>query len=308
MPRPRLSQLIGARRGVHARNWVHPCACEAGTEPFEAPVGCCARSVFAPDLVKGVPRPIGEEADAVRRREDLVELRQPGVDGEIDEHVLRNVECRFDIERHPGDDTEPAEPDDGRRAIVGTAFDSFDRPVCVHDVDRGHRAGEVLIAIAGTVRGRGDRSADRQVGERCEVVQGVPLRVEPRSELRVPDAGLDGDRVGGAIEIDDGRHVIHDDEDAVGRSDRTETVACSDGAHSTVLGGAPRDDLLQRFHGSWPLDRRRRELGVARPVALDDRHEHCRIRSRRRRSGSRPDLATSRRSDRRRRSAGRSHR
>src|SRR6188508_443973 len=66
-----------------------------------------------PDLVHPALLPIGEQADAVAGRHDVVEVVSDLDHVQIEEHVLSHGVRRLHVERHPGDDPEGAETDHG---------------------------------------------------------------------------------------------------------------------------------------------------------------------------------------------------
>ena len=108
---------------------MHRCRGRGGPERgrlrFLTPQGAIrAGTPLAPHLMEHVGPPVGEQADAVGGGEQLVEMVGAGLEREIDEHVLGDVEGRLDVQGHSRHDAEAAESDDRRGTVVRVAIDA----------------------------------------------------------------------------------------------------------------------------------------------------------------------------------------
>ena len=136
-----------------------------------------------PHLVDRV-LPVGEDADAVPARDDLVEVLAERVEGQALEHPLPHLEGRLHVQGEAGDGAERAEPD--HHAVeVGVAPGELQQlPAGGHQLHRRDRGREVPVPDAGAVRRRRHGTGDRDVRQRGEVVQGQPLVVRAARPAR----------------------------------------------------------------------------------------------------------------------------
>src|SRR5579871_5858784 len=92
-------QVPGRRAGAEERS--------LRLEPFPAPDGA-----LDPDLLGRFPLPIGEHADAIAARHDLVEMRLQRRYRQLHEHILANGESGLKIEGQLRHDANRTEVDD----------------------------------------------------------------------------------------------------------------------------------------------------------------------------------------------------
>ena len=166
--------------------------------------------------------------------------------------MLPQLERGHDIERHAHDEPERAERDDCSVEIVVRAAEAQERAVCADELERSDRGGERLVARAGTVRRRCDRSADRDVRQRRVVRDREPVPGERATQLAVADARFHDDRFGS--DLDDPVEVLGREENPRRVCDAAERMARPERSEQLRL----RDHLLRL------CDRARRENAVGR--------------------------------------------
>ena len=138
-----------------------------------------------PDLLDRVALPVGEQADAVAARHDLVEVRFERGQRQVAIHVLADVEGGLNVQRQPGDDAERAEADDraGEGVAVLLAREGDEVAGGVDEFDRRDRRRQVAEGRPRSVRGGRAGAGDGDVRQGGDVVERVALLVErgPRS-------------------------------------------------------------------------------------------------------------------------------
>ena len=77
-----------------------------------------------------------------------MEVCLDGRPGEPFEHMLPQLELRYDVEGHAHDEPERAERDDCSVEVVVRAGETHGRAVCADQFERGDRGGERLVADA----------------------------------------------------------------------------------------------------------------------------------------------------------------
>src|ERR1039458_6066887 len=161
-----------------------------------------------PDLFDALLLPVGEQADAVGARLNVIEMVLHLSERHVLIHVLPHRIGGLDIERDPGDHTESAETDHGapEDLAVGLARQFHHFACRGDDFEGGDRSGEVAVLLARAVRGGAAGSGDGDVGKRSQVVQRKTLAVEVRAELAVRDARIASPRAGDWVER---HHLMH---------------------------------------------------------------------------------------------------
>jgi len=184
-----------------------------------------------PDFAKAPILPVGEQADAVGRGFDDVELIFELIEGEIFVDVLTHGEFRLDIERDADDYAQSAETDDGALEGIGVLLAGE-----LNDVARtrdqfkaGNRAGEITVFLAGTMSGGAAGTSDGYVRQGCEVMKSVALGVKERSELPVGNAGVNGDGVIFGVDRDELVQGTHGQQIVFAVGDFVEAVAGAKG-------------------------------------------------------------------------------
>ncbi len=179
-----------------------------------------------PDLVHDVVAPGREQADAVPRREHVVEPPAERRQRQVLVHALLHVVAGQDVEREPGDDAHRPERDgDPReRRRVGVAIEGHGLAVRPQELDRSHGTRQRAAADARPVGPGGAGARDRDVRQRREVVQREPGLVEERRQVAVPDAPVDGDGHGRAVDLDVPWQPGERDQVTVGVGDGVEGV------------------------------------------------------------------------------------
>src|SRR5207342_1850004 len=94
---------------------------------------------------------VGEQADAVCRAGNRVEVVLDHAPGQVDEDVLAHVVGGLDVEAEAGDDAEGTERHDAAVEVRLAPDDAGDRPVGGHQLDPrdgcGQGAGRVARAV-----------------------------------------------------------------------------------------------------------------------------------------------------------------
>ena len=80
-------------------------------------MGALVYTAFDPNLGRAMILPVGENADAVAAREDIVQVMFKLREREVFIHHLSHLKGRLHIERDLGDNTEGSKSDDGAKEI-----------------------------------------------------------------------------------------------------------------------------------------------------------------------------------------------
>ncbi len=173
---PRPEQLLGRRLGTVRR----------------------IQARLQPQLVERRSAPVGEEADAVGRRDDLLEMVDDLRQREVFVHDLAHPECRLDLERHAADDAERTERDDRpMQGVAGCgAVDPFDLTIGPDDLHRRRGGRQVGVPDTRPVTGGRARARDRDMRQRGEIGQREPRRLEELAQLAIALPATDRDRPG----------------------------------------------------------------------------------------------------------------
>ena len=157
--------------------------------------------------------------------------------GRIEKDVLADLEGRLDIEGEPGHDTEGAEVDDRapESVAVGEARQGDEVAIALDELDRGDGDREVAER-SGAVRGGGAGARNRDMRQRCQIVERVALLVEIGPELAVADAALDRHLAVGGVEEQDAIEAFERNMGAGRIGDVVEAVARADDPH--FIGGS----------------------------------------------------------------------
>ena len=208
------------------------------------------------------PGPAGEHADAVAGAGDLVEVLVQGVPGQALEDPLADLVGRLDSRVRrvtapsaPSPTTMPSKSGSPLRP-GGARPRRWPAP--------GRRPRWPGCRCRPRSRGGGGhRPRDRDVGQRCQVVQGQPLPPQHPGQLPVGERGRAGDRAGAAVDGDLGGQVRQADQ--LGHvGDAGERVP---GAEHPELGRAGHD-LLELLKGGRPVQLGRPVPVVPGPVGL----------------------------------------
>jgi hypothetical protein len=123
-----------------------------GAEELGLPIvlvaGC--EAALDPDLSGLVMLPVGEQADAVAARKNLVEMIFEMRQGEMLIHRLRYLEGGLKIERDAGDDTERAQIDNDTREAVGVFLAGERNCLAIggDEFERGDSGSQVAVVHA----------------------------------------------------------------------------------------------------------------------------------------------------------------
>ena len=197
-----------------------------------------------PDLLGHAGLPGREDADAVPRREDSVDLVRQRREGQILVDRRRDVIGRDQLELHGGDDAEAAERHDHAVEILVASTEGGHLTRAGHHLQPGHGGGQRLQSITRSVRPRRACPRHGQVRERGQVGQGPAGSPQPSSHLSVGQPRRNRQQAGPLVELQTGRQGIDAHEVPRGVGDRAEGVPAADGSYGV---GAP-DDQLQLFH------------------------------------------------------------
>ena len=130
----------------------------------------------------------------------------------------------------------------------------------------GHTFGHALEAEARSVRGGGDGTGNRLVGDVPKVGHGQTRGVEHGVQVEQPDARLDPDAPGVVVDVDNRCQVVEGDENIVGPGDGRERVPGADHLHPAPIGGRLPDERHHLDLGAWSTDQGGPGALVPRPV------------------------------------------
>ena len=188
-PLPRL------RRGPLHRTFhqsdVMPQRRDAGQLLWRLPHG------LQPGVAEPLPRPAGEEADAVGRAHQLLHTVLHRLPGQPVVDILAHLEGGHRVQAQPDHDAECAQVHHGRTEVGVAATQRAQASVGEDQLHGADRTGQRRQRVAGAVGSCGHRSGHGDVRQRSHVRQGSPLLLEPARQLAVAHAGVHGD--GGAV-------------------------------------------------------------------------------------------------------------
>ena len=185
---------------------------DVGQPPAPQPIGPCHRSpvrALSQTRLRAGPQG-GEDADAVRRAEDLDQMLGSVVVRHVDHHGLRDLERRDDVEHQLGDDAQPAE----REHI---AVEVLARRLAGDSDQRARRPGPAISARTLRPRtglprpSRGCRWRRRRrsrcaAASRCWAAPGRPPAT-PRTARRSGCRAADPDGARGRVDVQHRREV-----------------------------------------------------------------------------------------------------
>ena len=162
-----------------------------------------------PDFVDPSPLPVGEQADAVAGRHDVLETLSDLRHREFQVHVLPHRERRLHVQRDLGHDAKGPQIDDRRlkRAEILAARDREDVSSGRHDLECRDRRREVPVVHPRAVRAGRAGACDGDVRQRGQIVEREAVPIERRAQLAVAHSRLDRHRPRRAIESDDLLHL-----------------------------------------------------------------------------------------------------
>ena len=195
-----LAELRRAGAGIGAGDRVELARRRARAEQLGARLERRPHALLDPHLARDLA-PGREDADAVAGGHELVEVVFERSPGQILVDLLAHLVAGLDAERHARHGAERAEADHGPVEVDLAAADRAKLARRGEDLESLDRRREVAEGIAGAVRRRGDRAADRDVRQRREVRERQPGAVELARQLAVGDARAAGDGRGLAVDL-----------------------------------------------------------------------------------------------------------
>ncbi len=258
VPRPGPTELRSAGAGIDPVDRIALDGGRPGVEEVDRPRLVEPR--LHPHHVDRV-EPAREDADAVPGGHDLVEVLGQGVPAQVLEDALPHLEGGHDVQGEPDDRAERAQPHDRSVEVAVAPRHPHQCAVRRHQLQPGHRGGEVAVADAGAVRRRRHGARDRDVREGSQVAQGQAGVGQPRGQLPVRQARAERDRARRRIE-DDVRRQRRQRDEVRGVGDPVERVPGAQDAHAR----RPRDEPLYLLDAGRPVQPCRSVAVVARPV------------------------------------------
>ena len=148
-----------------------------------------------------------------------------------------------------GDDAKGAERDErgAEEIAVLRGRAAHHLPVGEQQTQAQHRVGEQAVRERGAVGGGGDGARDGLVVDAAEVGHGEAVVLGLAVELFEPDAGLHGDDLGVAVDVEDAREVVEAELPGRGAGDVVGGVAASYDDYAAAAASGECDGFLDFF-------------------------------------------------------------
>ena len=263
VPRPHRAHLLRAVVGGHAGHGVAGAVGHDAAQPVGRGRGGVGGALEPHGGLDGLG-PVGEDAHAVARGEDVVDVGQQGRQWETLPDLLGDLEPRDCGEGEPGDHAEGPHRDDRPREAVriGLAAELEQAAVGGHELQRDDRGGQHLVGAAGAVRPGRARPGHGDVRQRPHARQRQPGGVQRGGDVAVRQAPAHGDGACSGVDLEHPGQAVQAHQLAVGVGDRGEGVPRAEGTHPA----RPGHEALQLLDRRRPVHRGGGEGDVAGPV------------------------------------------
>ena len=148
--------------------------------------------------------PVGEETDAVAGAEDVVEVILEMIERQIAIDRLGDLVGRQQVQRDACEHAERAQVNHSSEELVAVflAREMQNLAVCGDDLQRRHGGCEVAVVQTRAMCSGGDSPGDRDMRQRCEIMQSVAARIDHRRQLAVFHACTHSDGMRLLVDLD----------------------------------------------------------------------------------------------------------